>query len=104
MTDAIVVFCTCPSEAEALQIARVLLERRLVACVNILPQMRSVYRWEGKVETASEHLLLIKTVSSRFEELRSAIVDLHSYDVPEVLALPVSDGTEKYLAWIRESV
>ena len=82
-----------------------LVERRLAACVNeIGAPVRSVYRWKGKVETAEEFLLVIKTTKRRFAALRAAIVELHSYDVPEIIALPVVEGSRAYLDWIAGSV
>ena len=105
MTDKIVVLVTCGSRKEARKIARSLVERRLAACVNeIGAPVRSVYRWKGKVETADEFLLVIKTTRTRFAGLREAISELHSYDVPEVIALPVVEGSPAYLDWIVESV
>jgi periplasmic divalent cation tolerance protein len=96
----LVAFCTCSSPEEARRISGNLVESRLAACVNILPGVESIYRWNGAVETANEVLLLIKTSAERFDALKSAIQDLHSYNVPEVIALRVEDGSEPYLAWL----
>jgi periplasmic divalent cation tolerance protein len=104
MTDKIIVFSTCGSAEEAQKIARTLVEGRVAACVNILPEIRSVYRWKGAVEEASEWLLLIKTTQAQFERLRAEIARLHSYEVPEIVALPVAGGLEAYLDWIAASV
>ena len=104
MPEFVVVFCTCRDQQEALHIANALVERRLAACVNVLPGVQSLYRWEEKIEVDSEHLLLIKTTEERFETLRDAIAEMHSYETPEILAVPVAGGSDKYLAWIRESV
>jgi periplasmic divalent cation tolerance protein len=105
MTDKIVVLVTCGSRKEARRIARALVEKRLAACVNeIGAPVRSVYRWKGKVETAEEFLLVIKTTKRRFAGLRDAVRELHSYDVPEIIALPVMKGSREYLDWIAESV
>ena len=105
MTDKIVVLVMCGSRKEARKIARVLVERRLAACVNeIGAPVRSVYRWKGKVETAKEFLLVIKTTKRRFAGLRDAVRELHSYEVPEIIALPMAEGSEAYLNWIDESV
>jgi periplasmic divalent cation tolerance protein len=104
MSGFLIVFCTCADEQEALRLAKVLVERRLAACVNVLPRLQSVYRWEGDVKLESEYLLLMKTTEDRFPALRDDITELHSYEVPEVLAVPVWGGSDKYLAWIRESV
>lgn len=104
MTDARVVFTTAGSGSEAEKIARALVERRLAACVNILPQIRSIYRWEEKVEDATEILLIIKTTAARFTAVRDAIKELHSYDVPECIALPIIDGSAEYLQWLTQNV
>jgi len=104
MTDKRLVFTTCGSAEEARRIAQELVERRLAACVNILPQIESVYRWKGEVESATEWLLIIKTTADAFEQLRSALVKLHSYDVPECLEIAIEDGSAEYLEWIGESV
>lgn len=97
----LIVFCTCPDADSASGIARDLVEQRLAACVNLLPQVRSVYRWEGKIEEAEEVLLMIKTTAQRFALLRERITELHSYEVPEVIALNIRDGLPAYLAWIH---
>jgi periplasmic divalent cation tolerance protein len=100
MTDKIVVLSTCDSEEQAAQIARGLVEQRLAACVNILPGARSVYRWKGQIEDASEWILVIKSRRDLFGALRAAFAKLHSYEVPELIALPVVDGSESYLQWL----
>lgn len=100
MTDKIVVLCTCPAAEEAEKIARTLLERRLAACVNILAAVRSIYRWEGAIEEASEWLLLIKSKRELFAELCAELAGLHSYRAPEIVALPMVDGSESYLNWM----
>jgi periplasmic divalent cation tolerance protein len=103
MTDKLVVLVTCSSLGEARRIARGVVEGRLAACVNILPSaVSSIYRWKGKVESARERLLLIKTSRRHLAKLRSAVERLHSYDVPEFIALPISAGSPAYLAWIEE--
>lgn len=104
MTDARVVLTTAGSAAEAEKIARTLVDRQLAACVNILPQMRSIYRWQGKVEDATETLLVVKTTAAQFPAVRDAIRELHSYDVPECICLPITDGSPDYLKWLVESV
>lgn len=98
------VFCTCHSESEALDLARSLVDQRLAACVNVLPRVQSVYRWQGEIHSEAESLLLIKTTEDRFDALRDAIVAMHSYENPEIVAVPVSAGQDRYLAWIRASV
>jgi periplasmic divalent cation tolerance protein len=100
MTDKIVVLTTCESEDDAERIARSLVEKRVAACVNILPRARSIYRWKGAVEDAQEFVLLIKTRRDIFENLRAELSKIHSYEIPEVIALPVVDGSESYLGWI----
>lgn len=104
MTDKIVVLSTCDSEDQARQIARRLVEKRLAACVNVVPRIRSIYRWQGKIEEATEHLLLIKSRRGLFEQLRDELQRIHSYEVPEVVALPVEDGAEAYLNWLDQEL
>ncbi|MGA9882955.1 MAG: divalent-cation tolerance protein CutA [Candidatus Acidiferrales bacterium] len=105
MTKKIIVLVTCGSQKEARQIARALVEARLAACVNVLQApAESIYRWKGKVETAREFLLVIKTTRKRFAALETEVRRLHSYDVPEIIALPVERGSRSYLAWIDDSV
>jgi len=100
MTDKIVVLSTSDSEEQARQIARGLVEKRLAACVNIVLGMRSVYRWQGKIEEAAEYLLVIKSRRDLFDGLRRELERMHSYDVPEVIAMPVADGSPAYLSWL----
>ena len=100
MTDKIVVFSTCDSEEQAGRIARELVEQKLAACVNILPGARSIYRWKGQVEDSSEWLLIIKSRRDLMDKLRAAIGKIHTYEVPELLAVPVVDGSETYLEWL----
>ena len=100
MTDKIVVLSTCQTARQAKKIARHLLEARLAACVNIVPGARSVYRWKGKIEDAAEHLLIIKSRRDLFDRLRAELEKVHSYEVPEALALQVVDGSGNYLAWL----
>ncbi|HSM84572.1 MAG TPA: divalent-cation tolerance protein CutA [Candidatus Limnocylindrales bacterium] len=103
MTEARIVLTTAGSAEEARKIAHALVERRLAACVNIIPQVESVYRWQGRAESAGEWLLLIKTQASSFERLRDAIKELHSYALPECVLLEISDGSRPYLDWVREN-
>jgi periplasmic divalent cation tolerance protein len=100
MTDKIVVLSACASDEEALRIARALVERRLAACVNVVPGVRSVYRWKGAVEEAAESLLVIKTTAALVERLGVELRKLHSYELPEMVALPVAAGLAEYLEWI----
>ena len=105
MTDKIVVLVTCGSAKEARRIARAVVQQRMAACANIVATpVQSVYRWKGRVESAKEFLLIIKTTQSRFVELKDAVKRLHSYDVPEIIALPIAAGGTNYLNWISESV
>jgi periplasmic divalent cation tolerance protein len=105
LTNQFVVLVTCSSVAEARRIARSVVEARLAACVNILPGgITSIYRWKGKVESARERLLLIKTSRKRLAKLRAAVERLHSYDVPEFIALPIAAGSPAYLDWIEENL
>ena len=104
MTDARIVFSTTGSKEEARKIAYALVERKLAACVNMVPQVESVYRWQGKVESAEEWLLIIKTTSQRFEAVRDTIKELHSYELPECVAIAVESGSEEYLRWVVGSV
>lgn len=98
----IVVLVTCGSEEEAERIARSLVNERLAACVNLLPPIRSIYRWEGKVCDEREWLLIIKTQAERFRQLEHRIRSLHSYSVPEIISLPILEGSSPYLAWVKE--
>lgn len=105
MTDKIVVLVTCSSAKEARKIARAVVEQRLAACANLVATpVQSIYRWKGRVESAREFLLIIKTTQVRFAKLEAAIKRLHSYDVPEIIALPIARGAAAYLNWIADSV
>ena len=104
MTDKRIVLSTAGSEDEARKIGNYLVEHRIAACVNIVPRIESIYRWQGKVESAQEWLLIIKTTASQFSAVRTAIRELHSYDVPECICVAIEDGSEAYLNWIGESV
>ena len=100
MTDKIVVLSTCGSAEEAARIARALVEKKLAACVNVMPAGRSFYRWKGVIEDQQESLLVIKSSRALFNDLRVEIEKLHSYEVPEVIAVPIVDGSEGYLEWL----
>jgi len=103
MSNARIVMSTAGSQEEARKIAHALVERRLAACVNIVPQIESIYRWQQKIETATEWLLLIKTQAESFERIRAAIKELHSYELPECVMLEVAAGSSEYLNWIAEN-
>ena len=104
MTDKIVVMVTCRSKSEAKKIARAVVEARLAACANVVGgAVQSIYRWKGKVETAKEVLLLMKSTRKRFSALEQEIRRLHSYETPEIIALPIVAGSQAYLRWIEES-
>jgi periplasmic divalent cation tolerance protein len=104
MTDKRIVLTTCGSLEEARKIATAFIERHLAACINIVPQVESVYRWQGKVETTTEWLLVIKTTAGMFERLRDTLHELHSYETPECIAIGIEDGSAAYLEWIGESM
>jgi periplasmic divalent cation tolerance protein len=100
MTGAVLVFCTCPDEATAERIASALVEEHLAACVNRIPGIASTYRWQGKVCRDNEQLLVIKTTRERFDALRARIIELHPYELPEVIAVDIALGSAPYLDWI----
>src|SRR5512139_3057478 len=104
MSGYAVVLTTAGSEDEASRIAGELVERRLAACVSVVPGVRSTYRWQGRLHSDAEWLLIVKTRRERFEPLRSAILELHSYAQPEIVLLDVADGDPGYLRWIDESL
>ena len=104
MTDKRIVLSTAGSQDEARKLAHHLVEHQLAACVNIVPQIESIYRWQGKVESSQEWLLLIKTTAERFPAVRDAIRELHSYDLPECVTLTIEDGSPDYLKWLADSV
>jgi periplasmic divalent cation tolerance protein len=104
MTDTVVVLCTCPNDQIALRIGSAVVEARLAACVNVLPAIRSIYRWQGEIAQADEILLLIKTTQQGFPALRDRIKELHSYEIPEIVAVPIVDGLAEYLGWVHDEV
>jgi periplasmic divalent cation tolerance protein len=103
LSDAIIVFMTASNGEEAARLADMLVGAHLAACVQILPEMESVYRWQGKIERAAEILLLAKTTRSKFEELEREVRALHSYDTPEIIAVPVVAGSASYVDWLIKS-
>jgi len=104
MTDKLLVLTTTGTDSEAKKIAQMLVERYLAACVNIIPRIQSVYRWEGKMESAEEYLLIVKTTRDKENEVHAAIRELHSYDLPECISIPIEGGSSEYLRWITDSL
>ena len=104
MSEQKIVLTTAGSQEEARKIGHALVERRLAACVNILPSIESVYRWKEKVETAQEWMLVIKTTGTAFQQVRAVIGELHSYELPECVLLAIENGSAEYLQWITDSV
>lgn len=104
MTNKVVVFVTAGSLDDAKKIARHLVENRLAACVNIVQHMESVYRWEGKIAEEREFLLIIKSTRELFPEIEAEISKVHSYQTPEIICLPITDGSRNYLQWVSDSV
>ncbi|MCQ8105199.1 divalent-cation tolerance protein CutA [Methylomonas sp. SURF-2] len=94
------IYCTCPDLETAERIARHLITEKLAACVNILPGLHSIYQWQGQIETAREHLLLIKSPEARYEAVEAAIKTLHPYQLPEIIAVAIERGSAEYLKWI----
>jgi periplasmic divalent cation tolerance protein len=103
MNHELVVLVTTPNRDEAARLADALVSERLAACVNIVPAIESVYRWEGKVTRDSESLMIIKTTDGRYADLEQRVKELHSYSTPEVIALRIERGSEQYLAWLKDS-
>jgi periplasmic divalent cation tolerance protein len=101
--EALLVLSTFPDAATAARISRQLVEQKCAACANLLPPVESIYRWEGKVENAQETLVLFKTSRARYRALERALRELHPYDVPEIIAVPIEQGLPEYLRWVSES-
>jgi periplasmic divalent cation tolerance protein len=101
MSDALIVFVTVPTRADGERIAEALVAERLAACVNVLGPVRSIYRWQGEVCRDDEHLLMIKSTRARYAALEARVKALHTYDVPEVIALPIEMGSPEYVGWIE---
>ena len=101
-TEYIIVFITAPNEKEAACIGQTIVGERLAACVNIIPSVRSIYRWQGSVEDEQEVLMIAKTRKSLFERLQKRIKELHSYSVPEIIGLPLIEGSKEYLDWLGQ--
>ncbi len=104
MTDKIVILSTCANAEEAETLARLLVDDRLAACVNVIPKMLSFYRWKGAVESAEEYLLVIKSSRPLFAAVRARLEAAHSYELPEVLALPIVEGSENYMTWLAANL
>lgn len=103
MIDAMVVLTTLPNAEAASKLSKTLVDERLAACANILPAIRSVYRWQGKVQEEAEVLVLLKTRQERFGRLKARVLELHPYDVPEVIAIRIDDGHQPYLDWVTDA-
>jgi len=104
MTDYRIVLTTIDTREAAAKLAHTLVEQRLAACVNIIGPIESIYRWQEKLESAGEFLLLIKTTAAQFCAVRDAVRQLHSYELPECVSVAIDDGSEKYLAWLHDNV
>lgn len=103
-SECLVVLVTCPTKRSAVRLADALVRQRLAACVNILPQLESFFRWQGNVDRARELLLVAKTTTRRFEAFRKAVLAAHPYDVPEIVALPITRAHQPYVAWLASAV
>ncbi len=101
-TSTLVTLCTCPSQAVAEEIASTLIERGVAACINIIPAVTSIYKWQGKLEKEHETLMLIKTDQSRYPDLEQTLATLHPYELPEIIAVPVEQGLTGYLNWVTQ--
>ena len=104
MTDKIVILVTAANRDECRKIARHLVEARLAACVNILPPIESIYHWQGQIAEEQEYLLIVKSAKALFPEIETEILKLHSYRTPEIICLPIDEGSRNYLQWISDSV
>ena len=104
MADILCVYVTCPTEEIAANIGKAMIERRYAACANILPPGRSFFRWEGKIEEATEATIIFKTTKANWPTLRDAVNEVHPYDLPCILALPVEDGYEPFLRWVKDEM
>lgn len=104
-SDAMIILCTCPAKDDVAQsLATALVESGRVACVNILPQVQSIYRWQGQIENDAEILLIIKSTHDCYEEIEQMLKKLHPYDVPEIIMLPIQQGSSDYLKWLTDAV
>ncbi|MFQ5640221.1 MAG: divalent-cation tolerance protein CutA [bacterium] len=100
MSERIVVFVTCGSEEEAKKISRELLDAQLIACANVVPSVLSIFRWQGKIDEESEVLIVIKSVKTNLAQIVTKVKAMHSYDVPEIIAMPIIGGSDDYLRWV----
>jgi len=100
-SNFLIIYCTCPTKEVAEKIATTVIENKLAACANIVPNITSIYRWQGKITTDQEHLLLLKTDQTHYPEIERIILTNHPYDIPEIIATPVQHGQTDYLNWIR---
>lgn len=100
--EAIIIYITAPNEEEAVKISKTLVEEKLAGCINIVKDIRSIYMWQGKIEDDSEVLMIAKTQRSLFKALMTRVKELHPYTVPEIIAMPVIEGSEDYLNWLKE--
>ena len=101
-SSTLITLCTCPSQAVAEEIATSLVEQGIAACINIIPKITSIYKWQGKLEKDEETLMLIKTDQSRYRDLEQALLSLHPYELPEIIAVPVEQGLTGYLNWVTQ--
>jgi len=102
-SQPLVIYCTCPDQATAERIAETLVDERLAACVNLVPGLTSIYRWQGQIQRDAEWLLIIKTRRTVYSLLEARLRELHPYEVPEIIALPIQAGLAAYLDWIVDS-
>ena len=102
-SQALAVYCTCPDQVVAERIAEAVVSERLAACVNLVPDVTSIYRWQGEIQRDAELLLIIKTRRTVYPQLEARIIELHPYQVPEIIALPIQAGSAAYLAWIADN-
>jgi periplasmic divalent cation tolerance protein len=100
--SAIVIYCTCPDIETAQRISRLAVEQRLAACINQIPGITSIYTWDGNIQQDQEVLLIVKTIEERFDDFQKLVNDEHPYDLPEIIALPVTQGSPDYLDWIKQ--
>ncbi len=101
-TSTLITLCTCPSQTVAEEIASTLVEQGVAACINIIPAITSIYKWQGRLEKEGEALMLIKTDRSRYSDLEQALTTLHPYELPEIIAVPVEQGLAGYLNWVTQ--